>query len=160
MRDERTGHTLQATALVHEAYVRLLGAEGAGVAWSGLSHFYAAAGEAMRRILVEHARKRGAVVRGGGRAALDLSGVADLATRATEAQIVSLDGAFGRLEQEMPVAAAVVRLRFYAGLSVEQTAKALGMSGRTVIREWTYARAWLVRELSQDSNPGGAPESE
>ena len=81
---------------------------------------------------------------------LSLSGVADLAAQADEEQIVSLDRAFMRLDKEMSEAAAVVRLRFYAGLSVEQTAKVLGVSGRTVIREWTYARAWLARELAVD----------
>lgn len=154
MRGERTGHSLQATELVHEAYVRLVGAQDAGVSWSGRAHFYAAAAEAMRRILIEHARKRGAVRRGGGRAVLSLSGIADLAAEASEEQIVSLDRAFVRLEGEMPEAAAVVRLRFYAGLSVEQTGAVLGVSGRTVIREWTYARAWLARELSSEAPSG------
>jgi RNA polymerase sigma factor (TIGR02999 family) len=154
MQAERAGHTLQATALVHEAYMRLLGAEGARVAWSGRGHFYAAAADAMRRILIEHARKRNADIRGGGRAVLSLSGVADLAADADADQIVSLDDAFVRLEREMPEAAAVVRLRFYAGLSVEETAAALRVSGRTVIREWTYARAWLARELSAEYGPG------
>jgi RNA polymerase sigma factor (TIGR02999 family) len=152
MQGERAGHTLQATALVHEAYVRLLGAEAASgqKRWAGRGQFYFAAAEAMRRILVEHARARGRARRGGdrGRVSLaDLANVADLAREDGEEEIVAFDGAVRRLEEHDARMADVVRLRFFAGLSVEQTALALGVSERTVNNEWTYARAWLAREL-------------
>ena len=140
---ERAGHTLSATALVHEAYVKLVGPR--DVSWQGRGHFYAAAAEAMRHILLDHARARAR--RGDAR---PLSEVADVAalSAADSAQIVAVDEAFQRLEGEDPEAAAVVRLRFYAGLGVDETAEALGLSPRTVARLWTYARAVLYRALS------------
>lgn len=153
MRHERAGHTLQPTALVNEAYLRLLGPESGKVAWGNRRHFYGAAAEAMRRILIEHARKRGAAKRGAGRPLLSLTGVADLVSDASESEILSLDSAIKRMEGVMPDAAAVVRLRFYAGLSVANVALVLEVSERTVIREWTYARAWLARELGEDVSP-------
>lgn len=146
MARERAGHTLQATALVHEAYMRLLG--DAEVPWRDRSHFYMAAAESMRRILVDHARKRGADKRGGGWAKLPLS-VCDLAADNSPEQILAVDDAIVRLQEQDGVAADVVRLRFYAGLSVDQTAEALGLSERTVRREWTYARAQLFRLLEE-----------
>jgi RNA polymerase sigma factor (TIGR02999 family) len=145
MHGERTGHTLQATALVHEAWLRLAGGE--DVAWASRAHFYAAAAEAMRRILVEHARGRERIKRGGGLRRQPLS-VADLAAEADSGEILALDEAIGRLEQEDARAARIVRLRFYAGLSVDETAAALGLSRRTVLREWAFARAWLYRSLA------------
>jgi RNA polymerase sigma factor (TIGR02999 family) len=153
MNGERAGHTLQATALVHEAYARL--AE-AGVQWSGPAAFYHAAAEAMRRILIDHARARRTVKRGGGRHSLELDGVLDLASADDPRQVMALDGAISRLEQEDARAAEVVRLRFYAGLTVDQTAAALGQSRRTVLRDWEFARAWLVDDL--DHTAGGAGE--
>ncbi len=149
MNDERPGHTLTATALVHEAYLRLLGSE-QQLPWANRSHFYFAAGEAMRRILIEHARKRGRVKRGGGRRHIPLD-VVDLASSENSQEILSFDEAFRRLEEEAVDAAAVVRLRFYAGLSIDETAKALGVSSRTIDRDWAFARAWLYRELGHDS---------
>jgi RNA polymerase sigma factor (TIGR02999 family) len=146
--EERPGHTLQATALVHEAYLRLAKA---GVSWSTPGAYYTAAAEAMRRILIEHARQRGALRRGGGRSAsslVDLGSVLDLAAAEDPEEIVSLDAAIVRLEEQTPMAGAVVRLRFFAGLTVEQTARALGVSSRTVNREWRYGRAWLYRALT------------
>lgn len=145
MAGERSGHTLQATALVHEAFVKLLGDGGARHA--ARVGFYYAAGEAMRRILVDHARLHNAAKRGKGRPALQIDGVLDLAGAGDPEEIVAFDGAFLRLQEVAPDAAAVVRLRFYAGLSVEQTAEALGVSARTVDRAWAFARAWLYREL-------------
>jgi RNA polymerase sigma factor (TIGR02999 family) len=152
MAAERHGHTLQATALVHEAYLRLVG--GAGVAWNGRAHFFHAAGEAMRRILIDHARARRRIRRGGDRPAMRLGlesigGVADLARDdpAWDEEILAFDDAFGRLEEHDSRFAAVVRLRFFAGLSVQETALALGVSERTVNNDWTYARAWLARTL-------------
>jgi RNA polymerase sigma factor (TIGR02999 family) len=150
MAQERVGHTLSATALVHEAYVRLVGDQDAK--WDGRGHFYAAAAEAMRRILIEHARGRGRVKRGGGRQRVPLS-VVDLAAEQDPEQILALDAAIERLAVEDGRLAEIVRLRFYAGLSVEETAAALGVSDRTVKRDWAFARAWLQRELEREDEP-------
>jgi RNA polymerase sigma factor (TIGR02999 family) len=144
---ERAGHTLCATALVHEAYLKLIGPR--EVAWAGRGHFYAAAAEAMRRILVDHARARGR--RGGElRRLAEIGDVAALALADSE-QILAVDDAVGRLESEDPEAASIVRLRFYAGLSVDQAADALGLSPRTAARLWSYARAVLYRDLNSAS---------
>jgi RNA polymerase sigma factor (TIGR02999 family) len=149
---ERPDHTLQATALVHEAYLRLLGDR--EIHWSGKAHFYVAAAEAMRRILLDHARSRGRLKRGGDRARFDLQGVADLAA-GDASEILGFDELFRCLESEHPEAAAVVRLRFYAGLTIEQTARALGLSSNTIDRRWAMARAWLYRATpAQDEDPG------
>ena len=152
MRHERGDHTLQATALVHEAYLRLV--HDAGVGWDSRGHFFAAAAEAMRRILIEHARARGRVKRGGdeqGRSAkkvtLTLGGVADLASQDDPDLVLALEEAIQRLDAHDSRMARVVRLRFYAGLSVEETAAALGVAPRTVKRDWTFARAWLYEAL-------------
>jgi len=147
MAQERTSHTLSATALVHEAYMRLVGDD--DVKWDGRAHFYAAAAEAMRRILIEHARSRNRVKRGGDRQRIPLS-VVDLAADPDPEQILSLDAAIERLAKEDPRLAEIVRLRFYAGLSVEETAAALGVSDRTIKRDWAFARAWLHRDLESD----------
>jgi RNA polymerase sigma factor (TIGR02999 family) len=150
MSAERPDHTLQATALVHEAYARLVGRDGGReVAWAGRAHFFHAAAEAMRRILIDHARARAGAARGGGRrrVPLDVADVADLAARDDPEAILALDEAVAGLEKQDPDAAAVVRLRFYAGLSVEETAQALGTSPRTVKRDWAFARAYLLRVL-------------
>ncbi len=153
MAAERPGHTLQATALVHEAYLRLLG--NTKLAWTRRAHFYLAAAEAMRRILIEHARKRGRIKRGGEQRRVPL-GVVDLAADENCEQIVALDGAVRRFEKEDARATDIVRLRFFAGLSVEETAQALGLSKRTVLRDWAYARAWLYRALENvDPRPAG-----
>jgi len=144
LRHERPDHTLQATALVHEAYLRLLG--GVQPPWNDRRHFFRAAAEAMRRILIEHARKRGRARRGGKRVRVELSD-ADLAGEQDLDQLLALDDAFRRLEAQDPEAADVVRLRFFAGLSVEETALATGRSERTVKREWAFARAWLYDAL-------------
>jgi RNA polymerase sigma factor (TIGR02999 family) len=146
MANERAGHTLQATALVHEVYLKLLGSDGGP--WASRKQFFFAAAEAMRQILIDYARARGGLKRGGGRKRVPL-GIIDIATDEQIPQILALDEAISRLEKVSPDVAAVVRLRFYAGLSVEETAEALGISPRTVKREWTYARATLFRELGQ-----------
>lgn len=149
MADERAGHTFQATALVHEAYMRLVG--GREVPWSGRAHFFGAAAEAMRRILIDHARANGGPKRGNGRRRVPLN-VLDLAAPDQSAEILSLDDAISRLEQQLSAdLAQVVRLRFYAGLTVEETALSLGVTARTVERRWAAARAWLFRELGYDS---------
>ena len=151
MVQERADHTLQATALVHEAYIRLVG--DADVSWANRAHFFAAAAEAMRRILIEHARSRARQKRGGdgdGRAAIRRPlNVLDLAQDQDPAQILMLDEAISRLSEQDPDAAQVVRLRFYAGLSVDETAAALGVSPSTVDREWAFARAFLHRALEE-----------
>ena len=147
MSSERRDHTLQPTALVSEAYLRL--AKGGPIAWASPREFFLAAAQAMRRILVEHARQRGAKKRGGGgdwsRATLD---VVDLSSDDDCARLVALDEAVSRLEAEDERAAAVVRLRFYAGLDVDETAEVLGVSRRTALRDWEFARARLFRDLS------------
>ena len=148
MADERAGHTLQATALVHEAYLKLLGGCDSAP-WSSPKQFFFAAAEAMRQILIDHARARAGPKRGGGRKRVPL-GALDLAADDHAPEILALDEAISRLEQVSPDVAAVVRLRFFAGLTVAETAEALGISARTVKREWTYARARLFRELNCD----------
>ena len=144
LRYERPDHTLQATALVHEAYMRLLG--GAYPTWNDRQHFFRAAAEAMRRILVEHARRRARVKRGGNPVRVSLTDV-DSATEHDPAEILALDAAIRRVEEEDPAAADIVRLRFFTGLSVEETARILDLSERTVKREWAFARAWLYDAL-------------
>ena len=144
MSNERADHTLQATALVHEAYVRLVGDQ--DVQWANRDHFFAAAAEAMRRILIEHARAKQGPQRGGDRRKMPMD-VLDLAIADDPEQIVALDEAICRLEEQDADAARVVRLRFYAGLSVEETAAAMNISDRTVKREWAFARAFLFRKL-------------
>ncbi len=144
MAREPAGHTLQPTALVHEAYLRLLGDQ--EVRWDGRGHFFAAAAEAMRRILIERARAKAGPQRGGGRARVPLD-LVDLATQDDPAEILAFDEAISRLEEKDADAARVVRLRFYAGLSIDEVAQVLGTSPRTVNRDWTFARAFLMREL-------------
>ncbi len=147
MATERAGHTLSATALVHEAYLKLAGPR--EVPWAGRGHFYAAAAEAMRQILLDHAKGRMRLKRGGEarrERVADFEDVAGLSQREPE-EIVRFDELVRRLEVESPDGAAVVRLRFFAGLSVEQTASALGLSTSTVDRRWAFARAWLFQRL-------------
>ncbi|HEX3356369.1 MAG TPA: ECF-type sigma factor [Tepidisphaeraceae bacterium] len=146
MGGERRDHTLQATALVHEAYLRLVGNE--EVAWANRAHFFHAAAEAMRRILIEHARAKAGPQRGGGRKKLPLD-VVDLAEEADPTQILALDEAISRLEQQDADAARVLRLRFFAGLTIEEVAKAVDASPRTVKRDWAFARAFLIRALGE-----------
>jgi RNA polymerase sigma factor (TIGR02999 family) len=145
---ERADHSLQATALVHEAYLRMLA--GDSPSWNDRRHFYYAAGEAMRRILIEHARKRGRVKRGGGRIQVTLGDVAVGGGLPLE-DVLALDDAIARLRERDARAAEVVHLRFFAGLSVEETANALGVSERTVKREWAVARAWLYEALRESA---------
>jgi RNA polymerase sigma factor (TIGR02999 family) len=143
---EKPGQTLQATALVHEAYIQLVG--NAEIRWEGRSRFFAAAAEAMRRILVDHARRRKSVKHGGNFERQDL--MSDVAAESGDVdQLLDLDAALTRLGTEDPDMAKLVELRYFAGLSVEETARALGLSPRTVKRNWAYARAWLGRELNE-----------
>lgn len=149
MASERRGHTLQATALVNEAYLRLLGKPGAR--FSGRAHFFGAAAEAMRQILIDHARGFHAEKRGGGRQALSISSVVDLAAAPDPSGILALDDAILRLEKVDAQAAHVVRLRFYAGLTESAVAEALGISQRTIRRKWSIARGWLRDALERDA---------
>lgn len=149
LRHERPDHTLQATALVHEAYLRLLGDE--APPWSDRAHFFHAAAEAMRRILIDHARRRGRIKRGGDRVRVSLDD-AGLGTEPDLDRLVALDEAIRRLDEQDPRAGDVVRLRFFAGLSIGETAKALGLSERTIKREWAFARAWLYDALREDGS--------
>ena len=146
MASERASHTLQATALVNEAYVRLVGDP--ALQWDSRRHFYAAAAEAMRRVLIEHARRRGRLKRGGGWRGLSLEGV-DLAREEDFDGFLALDEALGRLEQVDARAAEVVRLRFFTGLDVDETARVAGRSRRTVLRDWAFAKAWLADALGE-----------
>jgi RNA polymerase sigma factor (TIGR02999 family) len=151
LRGERAGHTLQATALVHEAFLKLVGPR--EVPWQNRAHFYAAAADAMRLILVDHARKKAAARRGGPdarRAALDLAGLPDPASERESAGFLILDDAIARFTQVDPDAAAVVRLRYFAGLSVDETAQSLGVSAPTVKRAWAFARAWLREAIENE----------
>lgn len=148
---EAPGQTLQPTALVHEAYLRLVGTDDPG--WENRAHFFAAAAEAMRRILIERARRYAAERHGGGQMRVTLG--EDIAAGAQDAaELLALDQALSRLEVRDAQMAAVVKLRHYAGLDIDETAQALGTSTRTVNRQWTAARAWLARELGADPAAG------
>ena len=146
MAHERPGHTLQATALVHEAYLRLIGDEDPG--WANLAHFFRAASEAMRRILIDHARKCGRVKRGGGKKRVPICTL-DLADTDALPELLALDEALERLAVMDPALADLVRMRFYVGLSLDDTAHCLGVSRSTVKRDWRVARAWLHREMTE-----------
>jgi RNA polymerase sigma factor (TIGR02999 family) len=150
MAREAPGITLQPTALVHEAYLRLIGD---AVEWDGAGHFFAAAAESMRRILVDQARARSSLRRGGRRQRVDLEhvdpsqpddpGGASLDSE----QILAVNAALSRIDERDPRMAEVVKLRFFAGLSIDETARAMGVSDRTVRREWTFAKAWFTQEF-------------
>src|SRR4051794_34052634 len=148
---EKPGQTLQATALVHEAYLRLVGGEPIAH-WNGRGHFIAAAAEAMRRILVENARRKNTEKRGGPRRRIDLSRAEPL-DRADPDALLDLDELLTRLAGEDPEAAGVAKLRIFAGLSVEEAARALSTSRASAYRQWTYARAWLHARLGAGSGP-------
>jgi RNA polymerase sigma factor (TIGR02999 family) len=151
MKQEKPGQTLQATALVHEAYLRLV-ASGRTSAprephWNSRGHFFAAAAEAMRRILVDSARRKGRPKHGGDRQQVDLDQALSVADPRED--LVALDDALAKLAAQEPIKAEVVKLRYFAGLSVEETARCLGISPATVKRHWTVARAWLFAALSE-----------
>jgi RNA polymerase sigma factor (TIGR02999 family) len=144
---ERADHTLQPTALVNEVFLRLQ--NDGSLDPSNQAQFFLAAAEAMRRILIEHARARGRKKRGGGTAQRISLDAADWVTEQNLDQILTLDEAICRMDQRSPEEARVVRLRFYAGLNVQETAKVMNVSEATVMRLWRYARAWLWRELNE-----------
>lgn len=144
MRSEREGHTLNPTAVVHEAYMKLSGLE--RIDWQGRAHFFGVAASAMRRILVSYARSRNAAKRGGGEAAVTLDDRV-AAARERPGELLDLDEALERLADIAPRQVRVVECRFFAGMDLDATAVALGVSNATVRRDWTRARAWLNREL-------------
>jgi len=141
---ERPGQTLQATALVHEAYLRLAGAEDR--TWKGRTHFFAAAAEAMRRILIENARRKHRLKRGGNRQRVDVDEV-EIAIEGPSDDLLALDEALSRLAERDPAKADLVKLRYFAGLTLEQAAEVLELSPTTAKRHWTYARAWLYKAV-------------
>ena len=147
---EKPGQTLQATALVHEAYVRLVG-DGSSKEWNSRGHFFAAAAEAMRRILLNRARDKGRLKRGGQRHKVDLDKI-ELAVDAPNENLIAIDEAIELLVKENPECAKVVKMRFFAGLSIEEAAVALGISASTAKRHWAYARAWLFDAIRPNEN--------
>jgi RNA polymerase sigma factor (TIGR02999 family) len=148
---EKPGQTLQATALVHETYLRLVD-EKEVRRWDSRGHFFAAAAEAMRRILVEQARRKSRAKRGGGRSRVDLDAV-DAVSLAAPDELLLVNDALDRLAREDPPAAQLVKLRYFAGLSVEEAAAALGLARSTAYEHWAYARAWLHCELNGQERP-------
>ena len=145
---ERSGHTMQATELVNEAYMELLG--DAGIEWKNRLHFYAAAAQSMRRILVDYGRMRKAAKRGGDRQQVELTDALAISEERLD-EVVAIDEALTRLEQFDPRQCRVVEMRFFGGLTEDETAEVLGVSPRTVRRDWILARAWLHGELHQSS---------
>jgi RNA polymerase sigma factor (TIGR02999 family) len=151
---EKPGQTLQATALIHEAYIRLVDVDKVQH-WDSRGHFFAAAAEAMRRILVNRAQEKRCLKRGGGWKRVDLDGLA-VVDDASDEDLIAIDEALGRLAQESPPCAELVKLRFFAGLSLDEAAVSLGLARRTADRYWAYARARLYEILSGGSGPIGA----
>ncbi len=149
---ERVGHSLQATELVHEAFLKLQ--KHPSLIQADRARFFHAAAEAMRQILIDHARAKGRIKRGGGMKRT-VSDVAELAEEQDPDQILALDEAIRRLEEEEPQAAQVLKLRFFTGLSVAETAEVTGLSERTVKREWQFARAWMFRALGDEDDQSG-----
>ena len=144
MSNEAAGHTLQPTALVHEAWLRLVGNE--NQKWDGRAHFFAAAAEAMRRILIDRARRKHAARHGGGQQRVDVEEV-DLASPSDDDQLLAVSEALDKLAVEHKVEAELVKLRYFVGLTIDEAAELLGMSPRTAKYYWTHARAWLFREI-------------
>jgi RNA polymerase sigma factor (TIGR02999 family) len=143
---ESPGQTLQATALVHEAYLRLLGAENQN--WSSRRHFFSAAAEAMRRILIENARRKKRIRHGGDRNRVKLN-ASELASEMPSEDLIALDEALKKFADNDKVSADLIKLRFFAGLTMEQAAEILGVPHRTADRNWAYARAWLYKEINK-----------
>src|SRR5262245_19350685 len=154
MAREKPGQTLTATALVHEAYLRLVPSAAQGASWANCRHFFAAAATAMRRILVENARRKRSAKHGGGLVRRDLDD-ACLALPEPREDLLALDAALDRLAAKDRAKAELVQLRYFAGLTLEQAAEALGISTTTADRYWAYARAWLHQEMTRDGDTGG-----
>ena len=146
MSQEQPGQTLQATALVHEAYIRLVGSE--NQQWSGRTHFFAAAAESMRRILIENARRKQRQKHGGGQHRVDLDD-AEISIEEPSTNLIALDEALAKLAEEEKTVAELVKLRYFAGLTLSQAAEIIGVSRRTADRYWAYARAWLYQEINK-----------
>jgi RNA polymerase sigma factor (TIGR02999 family) len=147
MANEMPGQTLQATALVHEAWIRLLGPDGNEQAWDNRAHFFGAAAEAMRRILIDRARKRKRVKHGGKLERINLDGI-DVAETTAGDVLLKVDEAIAKLVQEDPQAVELIKLRFFVGLEMAEIAKTMELSERAAYRIWAFARAWLYKELS------------
>jgi RNA polymerase sigma factor (TIGR02999 family) len=145
MAGERADHTLQPTALVHEAYLRLAGGE--GLRFENRAHFFGAAATAIRRVLVEHARRRGRAKRGGGMPRVGLEELPDTSGTLPDETLVAVDEVLARLAEFAPELARIVELRFFAGMTIPETARLLGVSETTIQRDWRVARAWLRAEL-------------
>jgi RNA polymerase sigma factor (TIGR02999 family) len=156
MSDERSGQTIEATALVHEAYLRLVDVERPQL-WNSRGHFFAAAAEAMRRILIDRARHKLTRKAGGDRQRVELVDLA-LASVGPDLDLLALNEALEKLEQEDARTASVVKLRFFAGMTIEQTAEALGIASSTAESDWVYARSWLKVELEGDSREPPSPQ--
>ncbi len=154
---EKPGQTLQATALVHDAYLRLVDQPNRQ-AWQNSRHFFAAAAESMRRILVENARRKQRVRHGGGQRRVELSDC-DLATNVSDDELLAIDEALLSFAAIDPIKAELIKLRFFVGLSVEDAAQTLGISRATANRNWTYARAWLFAELTDPAKQKNLDES-
>jgi RNA polymerase sigma factor (TIGR02999 family) len=154
MAREKPGQTLQATGLVHEAYVRLVDVDKAQH-WNSRGHFYGAAAEAMRRILIDRARQRNRVKHGGDRRRVDLDEACSLEYAPLE-DLLALDEALAKLDARAPAKAALVKLRYFAGLSLDEAAQTMGVSLATAKRYWTYARAWLYSEVNSEEDGGSA----
>lgn len=152
LRSERPSHTLNTTALAHEAYIELIGLQ--QIAWQDRSHFFAMAARAMRRILVDYAVARNALKRGGGAVAIELDEIA-LASESRIEEVLALSEALDRLEAVAPQAVRVVECRVFTGMTIEETAAALDLSPATVKRHWSAARAWLNRELGTGARGAG-----
>ncbi len=152
MRRERDGHTLQTSALINEAYMRLI--DDADVDWQSRAHFFGVAAQAMRRVLVEHARARGALKRGAGARPVDFEAVGEMLVDERAGELVALDDALDELARVDPRKVRVIELRFFGGLTGEETAEALGLSTATVHREWHVAKMWLLQELTKTSDSG------
>lgn len=150
LQSERPDHTLQATALVHEAYLRLV--DQTRTEWKNRAHFFAVAAQAIRRILIDHARSKGRVKRGGGAQKLSLEDVPTLAANDSYTDLLALDDALEALAAEHARPARVVEMRFYAGLTTREVAEVLGVSTRTIEGDWQFARAWLYDVLSDAEN--------
>lgn len=143
---EKPGQTLQATALVHEAYIRLIGSENQD--WSGRTHFFTAAAEAMRRILIDNARRKQRLKHGGDRQRIELRDV-DIVIEGPSTDLIALDEALNKLAKEDSVKSDLIKLRYFAGLTIEQSADILGISRATAERYWSYSRAWLFHEINK-----------
>jgi RNA polymerase sigma factor (TIGR02999 family) len=148
---EKPGQTLQATALVHEAYMRLVGSDGAEQRWGGRAHFFAAAAEAMRRILVENARRKDRIRHGGQLQRVELDDI-PLSVKVRDADLIAVHEALDGLEQIDAQAAELVKLHYFLGLSMDEIAQMLGISSRTAYRTWSFARAWLYQHLARETS--------